>query len=282
MVPERLGAATRAAPALGLRSDTERASAPGLVLTALIVGVVSASVPAGLLDRVNGTGMFIGGSAAMVGTAASAPLVLAYLVAQQLGGAEEAGRLRDLYLQHVPMWIPRTGAVMAALRDWLRFSVAAVITGALVGLGDALRVNGGAHIWGSWPANPVAVIGIEIYVLALAVFWGSLFRSASAALLWAFALPAFALALLPLTLTEPWLLTIIKSTPLAPLWASASTDGFGRYALTMSDTARNLLLAGWTTFFVLGSWAANRGNRAALTHGHREQVAPRTQASRVA
>ena len=252
-----------AAPAMRLRAGTGRPSLPGLLAVAIAVAVVSASVPAGLTDRADGTGILIGASAALTGTAVVCPLALVYLVVRQLGGAEEAGRLRDLYLQHVALWIPRSGAVLAALRDWLWFTLAACVAGGLVGLGDSLRIDTGEGIWCRWTANPAAIIGVELYVLLLAVLWGSMFQNSALALLCASVGPILALGLLPLAV-DSWLLDAIKSTPFAPLWASVSSSGFNRYDLAMSDTARYSVLAGWSILSILGAWLAGRRNRPAL------------------
>lgn len=260
------GRVAAAAPAVLLRSSTGRASRAPLLTLAVVVGVVSGSIPAGLMDRPDGTGILVGGSAALTGTAAISAVVLAYLVIKQLGGADEAGRLRDLYLQDVTLWIPRAGAVLAAIRDWLWFTLAAGLTGCLIGLGDGLRVNDGDVTGGVWVADSAAIGGAELYVLLLAVLWGTLFQNTSLALLCAAVAPIFALALVPLA-AEPWLLAIVKSTPLAPLWAAASGGVSGRYDLAMSDTARYVSLASWSVVSAVGTWLASRGNNAAGRRG---------------
>lgn len=211
----RPASATAQIPAVLLRSGAERASPTALLLLAVLVGVVSASVPAAVLDRPQGAGLLVGASAALYGLTAVCPVILTYLVVDQLTGDDELGRLRDLYLQGVDLRVPRAGAVLAAGRDWVRFAVLAVLTGALVGLGDGLRV-GGRPSFGAWAAAPGTLLAVQFYVLFLAVFWGSIFRRAPAALLGGAVLPVLALGLIPL-LRDSWTLTLVKATPMAPL-----------------------------------------------------------------
>lgn len=248
--------------AVRLRSRTGRAAALPLVMLGALLGAASACVPPGLMDRPNGSGLLVGAAAALSGLTAAAPVALSYLVVTQLTGDAETGRLRDLYLQGVPLVMSRAGALLAVGRDWLLVAAAAVLAGAGVGLGDTLRVSGRLAL-GVWPASVVALIAIQLYVVLLALLWATVFRHAGAALLACTVLPLAALGSIPL-IRDTWGLLVVQGTPLAPLWSRFSGDLAARYDLPMSGTTRLVVLASWTTLALIGSWFASRRNRPAL------------------
>lgn len=246
-----------------LRSSTERASRVALSALGVVVAVVAGSVPAGIMDRVNGSGVLVGASSAIIGTTVVAPIVLVYLVAKQLAGTEEAGRLRDLYLQGVSISLLRMGALLAALRDWLWMSLVAGLAGSLIGFSDGIRATGMGSLWGNWLGSPIAIIAVDAYVFSLGVLWATVFRNALFALLFGTVAPILSLALIPLA-DSSWSLAIVRIGPLAPLWSAASSPGFGRYDLAMSSVSQYVTLVGWSVAAVLGGWLASRQNRAAL------------------
>ena len=223
----------------------------GSLVVSAAGGALSTLYPVGLRSDGAGPGLLGGLGLGLGAAAVLLPFVTLLLLLATAGADEDLPLVNEFRLAGVPTtrrWTAALGAtaVTALLAVW-----PALITGALSGMGDAVRTS--ASLTGELVGRPTAVaFGFVVALYFLLVGFGLLVLTRSSVHV-ALAVPlGFAMFLPLLRVLQPWnpLRWLLRLTPFGPVWSTLLPEGRSAIVLVTPVGARLSVAVGWLLLVV--------------------------------